>query len=38
MRLARTAVRRAIAVLAQEGVVDTVPQRWTYVGQPEEES
>ncbi|GAA2639901.1 GntR family transcriptional regulator [Streptomyces vastus] len=34
--LARTTVRRAIAVLVEEGLVFTVPQRGTYVApQPE---
>ncbi len=32
--LARTTNRRAIAVLVEEHVVYTVPQRGTYVGQP----
>jgi GntR family transcriptional regulator len=32
--LARTTVRRAIAVLVEEGVVWTVQGRGTYVGQP----
>ncbi|MCZ9343045.1 GntR family transcriptional regulator [Streptomyces sp. TRM76130] len=34
--LARTTVRRAIAVLVDEGVVWTVQGRGTYVGQPPE--
>ncbi|GHD70027.1 hypothetical protein GCM10010317_076450 [Streptomyces mirabilis] len=32
--LARSTVRRAIAVLAEEGAVWTVQGRGTYVGQP----
>ncbi|MGI5427811.1 GntR family transcriptional regulator [Streptomyces sp. CA-179760] len=32
--LARTTVRRAIAVLVEEGLVFTVPQRGTYVSPP----
>jgi GntR family transcriptional regulator len=32
--LARTTVRRAIAVLVEEGLVFTVPQRGTYVAEP----
>ncbi len=36
--LARTTVRRAIAVLAEEGVVTVVPQRGTFVAEPEGES
>lgn len=34
--LARTTVRRAIAVLVDEGTVFTVPQRGTYVAVPSE--
>ncbi|MFG2891910.1 GntR family transcriptional regulator [Streptomyces sp. NPDC048248] len=33
--LARTTVRRAIAVLVEEGAVFTVPQRGTYVALPQ---
>ncbi len=33
--LARTTVRRAIAVLVDEGLVFTVPQRGTYVSEPD---
>jgi len=36
--LARSTVRRAIAVLVEDGVVWTVQGRGTYVGQPPEES
>ncbi|MEZ3180839.1 GntR family transcriptional regulator [Streptomyces pimonensis] len=36
--LARSTVRRAIAVLVEEGVVWTVQGRGTYVGQPPAES
>lgn len=36
--LARSTVRRAIAVLVEEGVVWTVQGRGTYVGQPPEDS
>jgi DNA-binding GntR family transcriptional regulator len=32
--IARTTVRRAIAVLVQEGIVFTVPQRGTFVTAP----
>lgn len=35
--LARSTVRRAIAVLVEEGVVWTVQGRGTYVGQPPED-
>ncbi|WP_217169633.1 GntR family transcriptional regulator [Streptomyces sp. AC512_CC834] len=35
--IARSTVRRAIAVLVEEGVVWTVQGRGTYVGQPPEE-
>ena len=35
--LARSTVRRAIAALAEEGVVWTVQGRGTYVGQPPED-
>lgn len=34
--LARTTVRRAIAVLTEDGVVFVVPQRGTFVAQPEQ--
>jgi DNA-binding GntR family transcriptional regulator len=34
--LARTTVRRAIAVLVEEGVVFVVPQRGTFVTEPAE--
>lgn len=34
--LARTTVRRAIAVLVEEGAVFVVPQRGTFVAQPGE--
>jgi GntR family transcriptional regulator len=36
--LARTTVRRAVAVLVEEGLVFTVPQRGTYVADQEESS
>jgi len=35
--LARTTVRRAIAVLREDGAVTVVPQRGTFVAQPEQD-
>lgn len=34
--IARTTVRRGVAVLVEEGLLFTVPQRGTYVATPEE--